>query len=82
MTQIATDGLSKRYGAATVVDNLFVSCHLLSEMEVTADDIVIIARGRPAGRGPLDELRASGAIEVQVRASDDRSAGQRTGGLE
>jgi ABC-2 type transport system ATP-binding protein len=36
-----------------------VSSHVLSEVQQTADDVVVIAAGRLAYSGPIDRLRAS-----------------------
>jgi len=49
---------------------VFVSSHLLSEMELMADDVVIIAKGRLISQGPLAALQRNGGSEVQVRAAD------------
>jgi ABC-2 type transport system ATP-binding protein len=38
-------------------NTIFVSSHLLSEMEHLADDIVVINRGRLVSQGPLSELQ-------------------------
>ena len=51
---------------------ILVSSHLLSEMELLADDVVIIAAGRLVRQGPIDDVR-TGLIEVQrVRVSTPR----------
>jgi ABC-2 type transport system ATP-binding protein len=39
---------------------VLLSTHILSEVEVTCDQAIIINRGRVAAAGPLDELRAQG----------------------
>ena len=46
---------------------VLVSSHLLSEMEILADDIVIIAAGRLVRQGPVDEVVDSMATSSQVR---------------
>ena len=38
-------------------DTVFVSSHLLSEVEQLADDLVVINEGRLVAAGPIDELR-------------------------
>jgi ABC-2 type transport system ATP-binding protein len=43
---------------------VLVSSHVLSEVQQTADDVVVIAGGRLAYSGPIDRLRASGGTVV------------------
>jgi len=45
---------------------VLVSSHVLSEVEQTVDDVVVIARGRLVHQGPLSELEA-GPARVLVR---------------
>lgn len=40
---------------------VLLSSHLMTEMAGTADDVVVIARGRIAAHGPLDEITAGHA---------------------
>ncbi len=47
---------------------ILVSSHMLSEVEQTVDDVVIIGRGRKIAQGPLASLR--GDATVIVRAAD------------
>jgi len=47
---------------------ILVSSHMLSEVEQTVDDVVIIARGRKVAQGPIAELR--GEPTVLVRSGD------------
>ncbi len=47
---------------------LLISSHMLSEVEQTVDDIVIIANGRKVAAGTVDDLR--GEPTAYVRASD------------
>jgi ABC-2 type transport system ATP-binding protein len=48
---------------------VFVSSHLLSEIEQTADRVAIIHRGRTLAEGPVRELSArAGSDQVRVRA--------------
>jgi len=43
-------------------DTVFVSSHLLSEVELLADDLVVINEGRLVAAGPIDELRNPTAL--------------------
>ena len=54
-------------GLAKEGRTLLVSSHLLSEMQILADDIVIIAAGRLVRQGPVDEVVDSMATSSQVR---------------
>ncbi len=48
---------------------IFVSSHLMSEMENTADHLIVIGRGRLIADAPLAEFtRAAAAAHVQVRS--------------
>mgnify|MGYP003346327163 FL=1 len=47
---------------------VLVSSHLMSEMALTADEIVVIGRGEFITRGTVDELTARGHGSVLVRA--------------
>ncbi|HEY3009668.1 MAG TPA: ABC transporter ATP-binding protein [Micromonosporaceae bacterium] len=47
---------------------VLVSSHLLSEMELLADDVVIIANGRLVTQGPVGQILGSGIRAAQVRA--------------
>jgi ABC-2 type transport system ATP-binding protein len=56
---------------------VLVSSHLLSEMQVLADDVVIVAAGRLIRHGPVHEVLGSmgAAAQVRVRTPDpDRLA--------
>ncbi|HEY8451275.1 MAG: ATP-binding cassette domain-containing protein [Micromonosporaceae bacterium] len=59
-------------GLADEGRTVFVSSHLLSEMQLLADDVVIIANGRLVKRGPVAEVTASiaHAGKVRVRTPD------------
>ncbi|MCL2781602.1 MAG: ATP-binding cassette domain-containing protein [Actinomycetia bacterium] len=47
---------------------VFLSSHLMSEMELTADHLIVIGRGRILAQGPLREVVASaGRSSVRVR---------------
>jgi ABC-2 type transport system ATP-binding protein len=49
---------------------VFVSSHLMSEMAVSADQIIVIGRGRFITQGSIDDLTATAKGTVYVRASD------------
>jgi ABC-2 type transport system ATP-binding protein len=49
---------------------VFVSSHLMSEMAVSADQIIVIGRGRFITQGSIDDLTATANGTVYVRASD------------
>ena len=49
---------------------VLVSSHLLSEVEQTVDDLVIIAHGRLVYSGTLADLEASRTTAVSVKATD------------
>lgn len=46
---------------------VLVSSHLLAEMELLADDVVIIARGRLVTQGPMEQIVAGAQAGAQVR---------------
>lgn len=52
---------------------VFVSSHLMSEMALTAEQIIVIGRGRLITQGSVDELTAGAKDEVYVRARDARA---------
>jgi ABC-2 type transport system ATP-binding protein len=49
---------------------VLVSSHLLSEMQLMAEDVVILAAGRLIRQGPVDEVLGSMGTAVQVRTPD------------
>ena len=49
---------------------VFVSSHLMSEMAVSADQIIVIGRGKLITQGSIDTLTATAKGTVFVRASD------------
>ncbi|UGS37880.1 ABC transporter ATP-binding protein [Capillimicrobium parvum] len=49
---------------------VLVSSHVLSEVAQTADDVVVIARGRLVDQGPVAKLAAGPAQAVIVRAAE------------
>ncbi|MFY1657364.1 ABC transporter ATP-binding protein [Micromonospora sp. WMMD1274] len=54
-------------GLAAEGRTVLVSSHLLSEMQLLADDVVIIAAGKLVRQGPVDQVMASMTHDVQVR---------------
>src|SRR6187200_769917 len=50
-------------------NTVLISSHLLSEVQQTVDDVVIIARGRLRLQGSLDELNARAGRTVEVRTT-------------
>ncbi|MEU7870673.1 ATP-binding cassette domain-containing protein [Dactylosporangium sp. NPDC049140] len=54
-------------GLAQQGRTVLVSSHLLSEMEVLADDVVIIAAGKLVTQGPVDQIIGQGSTQVTVR---------------
>jgi ABC-2 type transport system ATP-binding protein len=49
---------------------VFVSSHLMTEMALTADHLVVIGRGRLIADAPIDELTGRTAGKVVVRSPD------------
>jgi ABC-2 type transport system ATP-binding protein len=49
---------------------VFVSSHLMSEMALTANQIIVIGRGKLITQGSVDDLTATAHGTVTVRASD------------
>jgi ABC-2 type transport system ATP-binding protein len=52
---------------ATQGRTVLVSSHLLSEMQVLADDVVIIAGGRLVTQGPMEQIMQAAPQDAQVR---------------
>jgi ABC-2 type transport system ATP-binding protein len=50
---------------------VFVSSHLMSEMAVCADQIIVIGRGKLITQGSVDDLTATANGTVLVRSSDN-----------
>ena len=62
-----------RDGQTTV----FLSSHLLAEIEQVCDSVSILARGRCVATGPVSQVLAGGGPgDVRVRVPDQRRAGQ------
>ncbi len=49
---------------------VFVSSHLLAEIEQTCSHVAVMSAGRLVAQGRLDELRAEGTTRVEVRTPD------------
>lgn len=60
---------------------LLVSSHLLSEVEQTADDVVIIARGQLVRQGAIEELHGAPAVLVRSPHLEELARAVRTAGL-
>ncbi len=56
-------------GLADEGRTVLVSSHVLAEVAQTADDVVVIARGRLVDQGPVERLTGSGRHTVVVRAA-------------
>ena len=55
---------------------VFVSSHILSEVQQLADVVGIIARGKLVREGPIEDLlRAEGAVRIRVEADQVSTAG-------
>lgn len=62
-------------------DTVFLSSHLLGELEHLADDVIVINRGRLVTSGPLSELQETATL-VRVAAPEPlRSALEEAGGI-
>ena len=61
---------------------VLVSSHLLGEVEQTVEDVIIIANGRLARRGTIDELRGDPAVLVRVADPAGLADALREAGLE
>jgi ABC-2 type transport system ATP-binding protein len=55
---------------------VLISSHLLAELELLIDDVVIIAAGRVRLRTPLADLTGTQAPELRVRGGDPQLLGQ------
>src|SRR3954454_15355482 len=56
---------------------ILVSSHVLAEVSQTADDVVVIARGRSVAQAPLEEImaRSTGRGGMKVKGPDVRKLG-------
>jgi ABC-2 type transport system ATP-binding protein len=61
---------------------VFVSSHLMSEMALTADYLIVVGRGRLVAEGSVEEITARGKSSVRVRTprAEDLSALLRSAG--
>ena len=55
---------------------ILVSSHMLSEVQQTVDDVVIISQGRAVKQSTLAELEAEARSGVLVRAADPAALGR------
>ena len=55
---------------------VFVSSHLMSEMAVTATEVIVVGRGRLVARGTVDELTRMRGGSVFVRTDDAQQLAQ------
>ena len=53
---------------------VFLSSHLLGEVEQVCTHVGIVALGRLVAQGPLDELRAAGSATLRVETDDAETA--------
>ncbi len=60
---------------------VLVSSHVLSEVQQTVDDVVILARGRLVHTGPLDSLSGDPGVRVVSPDADALGAALTTAGL-
>jgi ABC-2 type transport system ATP-binding protein len=61
-------------GLAAEGRTVFVSSHLMSEMALTADHLVVIGRGRLIADTSVEELTTGGAAKVHVRSRSELGA--------
>jgi ABC-2 type transport system ATP-binding protein len=61
---------------------LLISSHMLSEVEQTVDDVVIIANGRRVAQGTVEELRGDPTAYVRTSDPDRLSDALRRRGLQ
>jgi ABC-2 type transport system ATP-binding protein len=52
-------------GVASQGRTVLVSSHVLSEVQQTVDDVIVISRGRLVTSGPIDSLVTEGAVRVR-----------------
>ena len=55
---------------------VFLSSHLMSEMALTADHLVVIGRGRILADAPIGEILAGGRTRTRVRTADRSALGR------
>lgn len=57
-------------GLAAEGRTVFISSHLMSEMAVTADHLIVIGRGRLLADAPISEVIGGGRVRTLVRTDD------------
>ena len=66
---------------ATEGTTVFVSSHLLAEVEQICSHVGVMRTGRLVFQGPLDDLRRTGAARIRVETTDPRAAAELLGKL-
>ena len=61
--------------------SVLLSSHLLHEIEVVADDLVVIGRGRIVARGSKNDLLAGSGVYVRSTDDEGLAAGMRAAGV-
>lgn len=60
---------------------VFVSSHLLAEVEQMCTHVGVMSAGRLVAQGPLQELRSAGQVQVQVETPDGDQAARVLSGM-
>jgi ABC-2 type transport system ATP-binding protein len=60
---------------------VFLSSHLLDEVEKTADEVAIVDRGRIVVQGPVAQIAAGGEPALLLEVDDAAAARRALGGL-
>ncbi|SNC61633.1 ABC-2 type transport system ATP-binding protein [Kytococcus aerolatus] len=71
-----------RHLSADLGKTVLISSHMLSEVQQTVDDVVIIANGRKIAAGPLKELEGRASTRVTTRDAEALAAVFAQRGLE
>jgi ABC-2 type transport system ATP-binding protein len=66
---------------ATEGTTVFVSSHLLAEVEQICSHVGVMRTGRLVFQGPLDDLRRTGAARIRVETTDPQAAAELLGKL-
>jgi ABC-2 type transport system ATP-binding protein len=66
---------------ATEGTTVFVSSHLLAEVEQICTHVGVMRTGRLVFQGPLDDLRRTGAARIRVETTDPQAAAELFGKL-
>jgi ABC-2 type transport system ATP-binding protein len=64
-----------RHVPATIGATVFLSSHILAEVEQVASQVVVIHRGRLRYQGPTEDLGSRGPALLQLRVDDPTRAG-------